>query len=237
MRAFNRQAMSLRRDRWLVPYADFLTLLFAVFAVMFTVEHSHKYTARQIFAAVLGQPVPAVAATPKTASSASIAAAGAAPISAQAAAPSPTASEKIVAALKAQFSEQIARGETDLHVSARGVVVSLRQTAFFRPGRAEPEPQCFETIQRLAEAISGMPNQIRLEGHTDDRPIRTSRYRDNWELSAARSIAILELLVDRYHIPRERLSVAGFGEVDPLAPNSDPESRARNRRVDVVILN
>ena len=212
MRAFHKQGMALRRDRWLVPYADFLTLLLAVFAVFFALERSHKFTARQVLAAALGQPTPQPAVTP-------------------------SATDKVVDTLKKEFSEQIARGETELNVSPRGVVVSLEQTAFFRPGQAEPEPDSYPTIERLANAIAALPNGIRLEGHTDDRPIRNSRFHDNWELSAARSIAILELLVNRYHIARERLSVAGFAEIEPLAPNSDPLSRARNRRVDVVILN
>jgi chemotaxis protein MotB len=235
MRAFQKNAMAQRRDRWLVPYADFLTLLLAVFAVFFALERSHKYSARQVFAAVMGKPVPTAAVAPLSPVSAPGAVAASSPASAPAAAPSDTG--RIVDALKKEFSGQIARGETDLHVSSRGVVVSLRQTAFFRPGQAEPEPACYPTIERLANVIDGLPNAIRLEGHTDDRPIRNSRFHDNWELSAARSIAILELLVNRYGVPRERLSVAGFAEIDPLAPNSDAESRARNRRVDVVILN
>jgi chemotaxis protein MotB len=117
------------------------------------------------------------------------------------------------------------------------VVVSLNQAALFRPGHAEPDPASYANFERLARVIGNLPNAIRLEGHTDDRPIRNSRFHDNWELSAARGIAILELLVNRYHLARERLSVAGFAEINPLTSNQDAEGRAHNRRVDVVILN
>lgn len=78
---------------------------------------------------------------------------------------------------------------------------------------------------------------MRLEGHTDSRPIKTSRFHNNWDLSAARSIALLELFSDRYGVPRERMSIAGYADTAPVASNDTEAGRARNRRCDVVILN
>ena len=78
---------------------------------------------------------------------------------------------------------------------------------------------------------------MRLEGHTDSVPINTPRFHSNWELSAARSIALLELLSTRFGVPRDRLSIAGYAETAPVAPNDTEEGRAKNRRVDIVILN
>jgi chemotaxis protein MotB len=230
MRAFPKNALALKRDRWLVPYSDFLTLLLAVFAVFFALERSHKYTARQIVDAALGKPVPRIAVPPP-------ASVPAPTVAAPAATAAQPADGKIIDALRREFGAQIARGEADLRVSPRGVVVSLNQAALFRPGHAEPDPASYANFERLARVIGNLPNAIRLEGHTDDRPIRNSRFHDNWELSAARGIAILELLVNRYHLARERLSVAGFAEINPLTSNQDAEGRAHNRRVDVVILN
>jgi chemotaxis protein MotB len=78
---------------------------------------------------------------------------------------------------------------------------------------------------------------VRLEGHTDSVPIHNSRFRSNWELSAARSIALLTLLTDEYGVSHERISIAGYADTTPVASNETDDGRTRNRRVDVVILN
>jgi chemotaxis protein MotB len=85
--------------------------------------------------------------------------------------------------------------------------------------------------------IISIPNKVRLEGHTDNVPIHTARYRSNWELSSARSVTMLEILTTRFQVPEGRLSVGGYAETIPIAPNDNDEGRAQNRRVDVVILN
>ena len=82
-----------------------------------------------------------------------------------------------------------------------------------------------------------MPNPIRLEGHTDSQPIHTARFRNNWELSAARGVAMLELLNSKFGIPHDRLAVVGYADTVPKVSNDTEEGRARNRRVDIVILN
>jgi chemotaxis protein MotB len=82
-----------------------------------------------------------------------------------------------------------------------------------------------------------IPNPARLEGHTDSVPIHNSRFRSNWELSAARSIALLSLLTDEFGVSAERISIAGYADNAPIASNDTPDGRMRNRRVDIVILN
>ena len=86
-------------------------------------------------------------------------------------------------------------------------------------------------------ALKTVSNPVRIEGHTDAVPIHTSRFRSNWELSAARSIAIMEVLSNRFEISSQRLAIAGYADTAPVADNDTPEGRARNRRVDLVILN
>ena len=98
-------------------------------------------------------------------------------------------------------------------------------------------PDAYDGLEKVAAAITKMPNPVRLEGHTDSTPISTPRFHSNWELSAARSIALLELLSDKFGVPRERLSIAGYADTAPVASNDTEEGRARNRRVDIVILN
>ena len=211
-----------RSDRWLISYADFITLLFAVFVVFFMVERSGKYSARQVFEAVTG------ARTAQRTSPPAPPQTGEAVLTPQLAPPWKE--------LLAELHDEIAEGKLEVRMESRGIVISLGQAAFFQSGQAEIDPAAYPTIDRLAGVIGRLPNAIRLEGHTDNVRIRNSRFKNNWELSAVRSIAMLELLVTRGGISRDRLSITGFAETVPLSSNEDPEGRARNRRVEVIIL-
>jgi chemotaxis protein MotB len=119
----------------------------------------------------------------------------------------------------------------------RGLVISFNQAALFAPGGDVISPEAYDGLEKVAAAIAKMPNPVRLEGHTDSTPINTARFHSNWELSSARSIAILELLSNKFDVPRERLSIAGYADTAPVASNDTEEGRARNRRADIVILN
>jgi chemotaxis protein MotB len=116
-------------------------------------------------------------------------------------------------------------------------VVSFNQAALFPSGEDIISPDAYDGLEKVAAAIKKLPNPVRLEGHTDSVPIRTARFRSNWELSAARSIALLELLSSRFAVPRPRMSIAGYADSAPVASNDTDEGRARNRRADIVILN
>jgi len=91
-------------------------------------------------------------------------------------------------------------------------------------------------LEKIATTIASMSNAIRLEGHTDPIPIHTSRFRSNWELSSARAIAMLEALRTRFGIPGSRMAVAGYADSSPVASNDSEQGRAKNRRVDMVVL-
>jgi chemotaxis protein MotB len=121
-------------------------------------------------------------------------------------------------------------------MEARGLVVSLKQATFFPSGEDAIAPVTYPTLGKVATLIKSLPNQVRLEGHTDSVPIHTARFRSNWELSASRAIACLELLADEFEISRERFSIAGYAETAPIAGNDTEEGRSHNRRVDVVIM-
>jgi chemotaxis protein MotB len=113
----------------------------------------------------------------------------------------------------------------------------LQQATFFPSGEDTIDPATYPSLEKVATAIRKLPNPVRLEGHTDAVPIHTARFRSNWELSASRAIAVLELLSGRFGVPRERTAIAGYAETAPVAPNDTEGGRARNRRVDIVILN
>ena len=112
----------------------------------------------------------------------------------------------------------------------------MREKAFFASGDSAIAPDSLPMLAKIAAVVQSLPNPVRLEGHTDARPIHTSRFHSNWELSAARSIAMLELLRDRFQIPPSRMAVAGYAENSPADTNDTEEGRAHNRRVDLVLL-
>src|SRR5205823_5301532 len=118
-----------------------------------------------------------------------------------------------------------------------GLVVSLRQAAFFPSGEDSIDPNSFESLDKIGKTIEKLPNVLRLEGHTDSIPIHTQRFRSNWELSAARSIAMLEMMSGRYGIRKERLAISGYADTVPVSSNETEEGRGHNRRVDIVIVN
>ena len=113
----------------------------------------------------------------------------------------------------------------------------MRQAAFFPSGDDTIEPNANASIRKVADTIRELPNQIRLEGHTDAKPVRRGRFRSNWELSAARAITMMEMLTVEFAIGKDRVAIAGYADTVPVASNDTEEGRALNRRVDIVILN
>jgi chemotaxis protein MotB len=139
--------------------------------------------------------------------------------------------------LSSTLQQEIKDGKVEVTLEPRGLVVSLKQTAFFPSGADVIDPTTAPTVEKLAEALNAVSNPLRIEGHTDSQPIHTARFRSNWELSAARAISMMELLATRYNVDRSRVAITGFADNAPEASNDTPEGRAKNRRVDVVIMN
>jgi chemotaxis protein MotB len=239
-------------ERWLVSYADFITLLFAFFVVMFASSQTDKSKARQISDAVekaldqgksVGVP-PAVAkilggtiedtgqgnAQMKGPGGAQKAAKEAPPQDVLELAPS-------LKNLSRELEDEIKAGKVEVNLEPRGLVITLKQTAFFPSGTDAIDPSTFPIIAKLAAALKQLSNPLQVEGHTDSVPIHTAQFRSNWELSAARSIAMMELLATRYGIDRQRMIIVGFADTSPETTNDTPEGRAANRRVNIVILN
>lgn len=207
------------QHRWLISYADFVTLLLAVFVVMFAASQPDKGKARRVshsVAKALHEGVSATNAPPEIS-----AASGLLPS---------------MQSLNQALAEEINAGRIAVHLEPRGLVISLRQAAFFPSGGDVILPSGFESLEKISRTIRDLPNGVRFEGHTDSAPIHTRRFRSNWELSSARSIAMLRLFEGRYGIPGARLGVAGYAETKPVDSNDSPEGRAHNRRVDIVVL-
>lgn len=140
----------------------------------------------------------------------------------------------------ARAIEELASNEPqvrmELTTSETGTVISLAETGSFPVGTADLTPAAARALAGLARVLRTEPSVIRIEGHTDDRPIRTPRYASNWELSTARATRVVQFLVEEGALPPARLSAAGYGEYRPRLANDTAESRARNRRVDIVVL-
>ncbi|NLL21176.1 MAG: OmpA family protein [Firmicutes bacterium] len=125
--------------------------------------------------------------------------------------------------------------EIMLHLEERGIVMELPEKILFDTGRAELKEEVLDTLDLLAELISGLNNQVIVEGHTDNVPIRTFLYPSNWELSVARSVSVARYFVEVHHLSPKRFIATGYGEYHPLDTNDTPEGRARNRRVTIVL--
>lgn len=239
-------------ERWLVSYADFITLLFAFFVVMFASSQTDKTKAREVSEAVqkaleeghsLGVS-PAVAkilggtvddkgqgnAQMKGPGGAQKAAKEAPPVDVMELLPS-------LRQLTKDLDEEVKTGKLEIRMEPRGMVISLRQSAFFPSGEDVVDKANMSTIKKVAEAIHSVPNAIQLEGHTDSVPIHSVLFKSNWELSCARAISVMEALCNGFDLKRDRFSVVGRAEINPIDSNDTPEGRARNRRVDVIIVN
>ncbi|MGE5559978.1 MAG: OmpA family protein [Chloroflexota bacterium] len=118
----------------------------------------------------------------------------------------------------------------------RGLVIRLKDSILFDSGQADLKPAAKAVLDKVAESARKLPNHIRIEGHTDNRPINTARFPSNWELSTARATNVIRYLIEHSGLSAKRLSAAGYGEYRPVSDNSTEAGRAENRRVDIVLL-
>ncbi len=127
-------------------------------------------------------------------------------------------------------------GGVTLDLTERGLILHFTDRVLFESGSADLRPGAREVLDRISPILAEIPNHIRIEGHTDNVPINTFRFPSNWELSTARATSVLQYLLQLEASNPGRLSAAGYGEYRPLDTNDTVEGRARNRRVDVVLL-
>jgi chemotaxis protein MotB len=216
-------------ERWLVSYADFMTLLFAFFAMMYAISKVDVLKLSEVSHGLQA------AFDDSAARRARAAGDGLLP-----------GSTRITAALESSaFASRVAHDlasellahQIEIALESRGLVLSIPEAGTFAVGSDELSPDAQSLISRVAAAIASAPNPIRVEGHTDDVPIHTARFNSNWDLSTARATRVVEFLSTRIGIAPARLSAAGYGEFHPREPNDSPAARTRNRRVDIVVLN
>jgi len=135
------------------------------------------------------------------------------------------------------FREMVAAGQLRVRIVRGNMVVELPEGVLFDSGRAELRDAASDTLERVAEVLASVPNRnFLVAGHTDNVPIgRRNRYDSNWELSAARGVAVVRFLAE-HGMPPERLAAAGYADTQPVASNSTEEGRAQNRRIEIIVL-
>lgn len=233
-------------ERWLVSYADFITLMFAFFVVMFAASNADKQKLQGFSEAVdkalaegrmPSRILQILGGEPNNTGSGNANLQGLRSLKPNSPPGKLAELTPSMRQLTAELQEEIRKGKLQISLQPRGLVISLKQTAFFPTGDATFAADGYETVEKLADTIRKLPNPVRLEGHTDAIPIHNERFRSNWELSAARSIAMLALFRDRFRIPAERMAVVGYADTVAVDTNQTSEGRRKNRRVDVTILN
>ena len=244
-------------ERWLVSYADFITLLFAFFVVMFASSQTDKAKAKQVSESVKDAlengGVPAAVreilggtVDEKGKGNAQMRGPGGvrkgekedkSPEAKPQTKPETAELLPSMQYLTRELEDEIKTGKIQMRLEPRGLVISLREAAFFASGDDTVNAASLPSIEKMSVVLRSLPNPVRLEGHTDSVPIHTGRFRNNWELSASRSIAMLQVLTTRFQVPGPRFAVAGYADTMPVASNDTSEGRAHNRRVDIVILN
>jgi chemotaxis protein MotB len=213
-------------ERWLLTYADLITLLLAFFVVM--------YSMSQVDAKKFGKMAEALNGVLKGGDSVI---------------KTEVASNKtghgllqlgnlkmIQQQIDERFKQINRQGEIKSELTERGLVVHIMESALFGEASADLKTRALEILDLIADKVRPLPNHVRIEGHTDDRPINTVIYPSNWELSSARATSVVRYFSDVHGIAPDRISALGYGEYRPISPNNSIENRAQNRRVDIVIL-
>jgi chemotaxis protein MotB len=245
-------------ERWLVSYADFITLLFAFFVVLYASSQVDQRKVGRLALAIqvafqemgvfpasttqipldVNEPMPfsTVQAIQNVKHNSELARIASAPEDSLAAASEETDLNTLQSELQEALHHEIALHEVAMHRETDGLVVSLREFGFFDSGSAAIKPESLSALNRIASILAVRIYRLRIEGHTDNLPIHTAQMASNWELSTARATELIRVLIMDHRFAPERLSAAGYAEFHPVASNLTPQGRAQNRRVDIVIL-
>lgn len=142
---------------------------------------------------------------------------------------------ELASRLISELEAEVASEALNVNYDEQQVVIRFSEEATFRSGAADIKPEMIPIIERVVDVLSECQGNVFVSGYTDDRPISSSRFRSNWDLSAARAVSVVHELVLNRQVPAERVVAAGRAETNPLAPNNSPQNRALNRRVEIAI--
>jgi chemotaxis protein MotB len=224
-------------ERWLISYADFITLLFAFFVVMYAVSsvNEGKY---KVFSNALGEAFSLQAGAPPVQMEAPSAVKLPNPVAKRRAEALRRERERLTRLardLSSTLAPLVKEGKVRVTQDSRGVSVEINASVLFDPGAARLTPESDQALRAVAELLKDDPHAVQVEGHTDNQPISNASFPSNWELSAVRASAVVRLFIDS-GVAGTRLTAVGHGDNLPVADNASPEGRARNRRVAITIL-
>ncbi len=247
----------INHEAWAIPYGDLVTLLLAFFVVMYAISSVNTGKYRQLSASL----VQAMQGSPSGVSEEEAVGGGLGPAAGMAVidvqghlressqdrmmtsssmlqevSPRTRRLHEIGEKIATAMGTLIDRGLVDVNISDEYVQVDLKSDILFASGVGNVAPTAEPVIGALAQVLVGFPNEVRVEGHTDNRPIRSAVFRSNWELSAARAASVVHLLTDS-GVAARRLSVVAHAEQVPLRDNDTDEGRTANRRVVLRVLN
>ncbi|MBI5474546.1 MAG: OmpA family protein [Ignavibacteriae bacterium] len=208
-------------DRWLLTYADLITLLLGLFVILYTmskVDNTKYLSVVKALGGMFGQE--------------GVLQGSNAPMQHQAVG----SQEEIAGKIRAAMTEDLKTNMVDVSQDSRGVVVHLAEELLFPSGSATLKSSSLSRLDKLGEVLATLRNDIRVEGHTDNVPINTSTFPSNWQLSVARAMNTGDYLMSRHGLSPERVTIVGYSQYKPLAPNTSEENKAKNRRVDIVIV-
>jgi chemotaxis protein MotB len=220
-------------ERWIVSYADMVTLLFALFVVLYATSDANPQKLQAVHNSI-DQAFSIGVLQGSNGSSAVLQNGGGI---------TPSLAE-IKSNNLAALSETLSgfaqannlEGKIQVRSDADSIIISLQDNLLFDSGSADLRPGSQDVLLQVANALQGLPNQMRIEGHTDNIPVNSPDFPTNWELSAARASRVLRFLRDQGGLTANKLFLAGFADTQPVASNDTPEGRALNRRADIVIL-
>ena len=222
-------------ERWLVSYADFITLLFAFFVVMYSISSVNEGKFRTVSDSIKAALNPIVSPP-------------ASPTPFQVGASKPITIVSNVVPSKDMAIRRLRQALKALQVSTRiepilvtepgesTIVLSLPELVLFESGAAALRSEALPFLQTLAEVLVELDRQVRVQGHTDNVPIRSAQFPSNWELSAMRAVMVVRALGELYGVPMQNLSATGYADSRPVVANTTPENRVKNRRVEIVVL-
>jgi len=243
-------------ERWLLTYADMITLLVAFFIMLYamSVMNQHKFqqvaiSVRSGFGGdVMGRAPSILEGSGESQVAMSVTEQGSQDINKEVQDISPHFKEKDILIpsssldatlekLRAVIKQDHLEKTVMVKSEERGIVVTVVTDKFlFDKGQADIKPETDYVLDSVARPLKSIPNQIRIEGYTDDLPICTARFPSNWELSTTRATTVLRYFIAHNELSPDRLSAAGYADTRPICPNVDERSRALNRRVEIVVL-
>ena len=228
-------------DRWLVSYADFVTLLFAFFVVMYSIssvnQKKYKTFSDSLSIAFSNQPNASLTTIVPGDQDQLL----------KALVDKRTAREveqqrrmqermnNLAGGLKRVLLPLIKQHLVDITTTKRGVVIDIRASSLFKTGEADIQPGALGVLRKVAAVLNNEKLPIEVEGYSDDVPIKTAQFPSNWELSSARASSVVRMMIDN-GVSSERLAAVGLASNHPLVPNDSPENRDRNRRVSITIM-